>query len=167
MCLFVVLTPLLTFLNKVKGGVRKIVETELELVNETNTSTSRYRYSNELRLNGNKKRKKKEQVVPERPTRGGSWTAVRTTLASSRPGRSPDCRRRQSDWTTERAACCGHSQNYHSHCSYSLQSIRLVIVEIKSQQHGCSIGSSTQNLPSKPPEARSPFADFSTGGCTL
>ncbi|PUU78287.1 hypothetical protein B9Z19DRAFT_88910 [Tuber borchii] len=44
---------------------------------------------------------------------------------------------------------------------YSLRSKRSGIVEIKSQKHGRSIGSSTQNPPIKTPEARSPFPDFS------
>jgi len=43
---------------------------------------------------------------------------------------------------------------------YSLRSKRSGIVEIKSQKHGCSIGSSTPNPPIKAPEARSPFPDF-------
>ena len=51
------------------------------------------------------------------------------------------------------------SARLHFHAS-SLWSKRSGIVEIKSQKHGCSIGSSTPNPPIKAPEARSPFPDF-------
>jgi len=40
------------------------------------------------------------------------------------------------------------------------------IVGIKSQKHGCSIGSSTPNPPTKAQEARSPFPDFFHRGCS-
>jgi len=42
---------------------------------------------------------------------------------------------------------------------YSLRSKRSGIVEIQSQQHDCSIGSSTQSPPIKTLEVQSPFPD--------
>jgi len=61
-----------------------------------------------------------------------------------------------------------HMQKYLDHPqTYSLGSKKLGNVEIKSQKHGCSIGSSTLNPPIKASEARSPFPDFfySTSSC--